>query len=395
MRSELLEAHSRPSSQVCAQLSSERQSFLERESKLNEDLKEAERKFSVLQTDKVKLLEELDAAKSALAKIEIVKVETGSVYLAGLRAQLDEAKRECDHLKASQLAIQGELEESKGELEIKTQELVRLWEQVSAPIGDREPGYGKKISEEQEKDSAQLRKKLQDSARRIAVLVSQLEEMKKKSELHIQESARLESQAQVKATEDEQCARRTIASLEKDVEDWKKKSKDQVQELTRLRKQVQSQANNSRSATNRIASLEQELEECKQRSEEQVQETTRLRKQVEDILNQRQTASPPSMASLAPNIPPPLPPRPPPSRSGSLACDPAQSDQPSSTKPKRSKTDPGLPTNHHHLLPGGSSPSTQSTEPLWFCYEVFHLHCRLSVLSLMVIRYDLTSVMPR
>ena len=67
-------------------------------------LREHERKVSELQTDKIALLEELNKVKSAQA--EIIKMEIGSVYVSGLRAQLEEMKSDRDFVEASKLEIE-------------------------------------------------------------------------------------------------------------------------------------------------------------------------------------------------------------------------------------------------------------------------------------------------
>ena len=73
-----------------------------------------------LQSDKVALLEELNKVKSALAEktsqLEIIKVESGPVYVSGLRSQLEEARVQSDQRIAS---LEAELEERKKKSDLR------------------------------------------------------------------------------------------------------------------------------------------------------------------------------------------------------------------------------------------------------------------------------------
>ncbi|KAJ2928542.1 hypothetical protein H1R20_g8564, partial [Candolleomyces eurysporus] len=293
------------------------QSLQERERKLNDDLDEARMKTIGLHADKVTLLQELNAVKSALveqtAQVEIIKMESSSIYVSGLRSQLEEMKNDRDLVKASKFETELELENTrealkvaKEELETQALELGRLRNQVRSRTQritslETEVDEGKKISEQLAQESACLRDQVQAKStesesytQQIASLKEELEEChslkasqlgtlervrkeleeSKKGLIHeVRESARLREQVQVKTTESELHTQR-IASLQMGLAEEQRSSEGKLQALADLKRQLQDE-------TQRVASLETQLEDMKKGSQELVQEATRLKDQVQ------------------------------------------------------------------------------------------------------------------
>ncbi|KAJ2921619.1 hypothetical protein H1R20_g15477, partial [Candolleomyces eurysporus] len=335
---EILEAHGKLSSHVSTELKQaleaskkERdelkagwQSLRERELKLNDGLHEARQKALELQTDKVTLLEKLNEVKSALAEqtaqVEIIKMESDSVYVWGLRALLEEMKTDRDLVKNSRFETELELEktreafrDAKNELEMQALELVRLRAQTT----ESEHGTGQltslraelyernKRSEEQVQELALLRAQLQDGAQRITSLKTELEEGKKRSQEQVQESTRLKDQVQARTTENELLMQQ-IASLKKELEESHacktsqletelelarvrealKESREKLdletQESACLRKQAQAKATKSEHHRQQITSLEKDVAEWNKKSNDQARELTRMEKQLQD-----------------------------------------------------------------------------------------------------------------
>ncbi|RXW18002.1 hypothetical protein EST38_g7862 [Candolleomyces aberdarensis] len=333
--SEMLEA----SRKVCDDLSAGWQSLQERERKLNDDLNEARMKTVGLHADKAMLLQELNAVKSALAEqmaqLEIMKVESGSIYVSGLRSQLEEVKDDRDLVKVSKLETELELEKTrevlkvtKEELETQALELCHLRDQVQSRTIESdlrneritsletEVEEGRKRSEQLAQESACLRDQVQAKSaeselytQQIASLKEELEEChsikasqlgtlerarkeleesKEGLEHEARRSARLKKQVRVKTTESELQTQR-IASLEMELAAKQKSSEKKVQALTHLKRRLQDE-------TQRVASLETQLEDGEKRSQELVQEATLLKdrfqaKITESELHTQQIAS--------------------------------------------------------------------------------------------------------
>ncbi|KAJ2928558.1 hypothetical protein H1R20_g8566, partial [Candolleomyces eurysporus] len=295
------------------ELAIERQMFRERERYLNDALNK-------LHDDKDRIGQELHASQAALAEqriqVEVIRMESGSIYASGLRAQLEEMKKDCENLKTSQLEKERELErtnkafeEAKKKLQTQTLELDSLRDRVQAQTVESE-----------------LRTK------QLASLEFDLEKEKKRSQEQTQQLIRLRKQDQDKANESEHRTRQN-ASLEKMLMESKRKQEEQAQESTRLKKQTQDKTANSRFITNRVTyQREAELEEWKQRSEEQEQESNYSQNQVQGeplkksasteqeprsfrtdpprpSLPARRPRTPPPSAPTQPDSPTPNPPR--------------------------------------------------------------------------------------
>ncbi|RXW15989.1 hypothetical protein EST38_g9868 [Candolleomyces aberdarensis] len=297
------------------ELAVERQMFRERERDLNDALNK-------LHDEKDRIRKELHATQVALAEqriqVEVVRMESGSIYASGLRAQLEEMKGDCENVKTSQLETERELErtnkafeEAKKKLQTQALELDGLRDRVQAQTIESE-----------------LRTK------QIMSLELELEEEKKKSEEQTQQLIRLRKQAQDKTNESEHRTRQN-ASLEKVLMESKKKLEEQAQESTRLRKQAQDKTANSRSFTNRVPyQREAELEEWKQRSEEQEQESDYSQNQAQGESSKKIASPEQEPRSFRTDLPrPSIPARRPRTPSPSA---PTQPDSPSPNPPRTS-----------------------------------------------------------
>ncbi|RXW15983.1 hypothetical protein EST38_g9870 [Candolleomyces aberdarensis] len=248
-----------------------------------------------LHAEKAMLLHELDAVKSALAEqttqVETLKMESGSVYLPGLRSQLEEMKNDRDLAKASKLETELELEKTREELKTQALELGRLRNQVQSQTIKSELSTGRITSLETEVEEG--RKILVQLAQESTCLRDQVQAKTTESELYTQQIASLKKELEecqsIKAsqlgtlervgTELEESKKgleheaRESARLRMELAAEQKSSEEKVQALTRLRRQLQG-------GTRRLASLKTQLEDGKKKSQELAQKATRLKDQV-------------------------------------------------------------------------------------------------------------------
>ncbi|KAJ2913349.1 hypothetical protein MD484_g7065, partial [Candolleomyces efflorescens] len=257
----------------------------------SQSLQEHERMVSDLQTERAALSEELMNVKSALAEqtvqAEVLRMESRSIDVSGLRVELGEVKDERDRVEASKLETERELEstkeilkEAKEELKTNAQELARLREQVQAQAAESRVRSQQITSLEVELElgknrSEELAKELQDqirsrntenksNAQRIASLETKLSMEKRNFEDQGRELAHLRSQLQP--------GTQRIASLQAELEKERKRSEEQARGSTYLRKQLQDQTSKSELQRQRTASLETELEGAKLKLEEKGRE---------------------------------------------------------------------------------------------------------------------------